>query len=71
MFFLLNAYAMLRSVQRPRWLGIGGVVSLIGFAAMFRNLTPAVALVADINNLVLPLWLVVLGLALARERSRA
>ena len=61
---------MLRSVQRPRWLGIGGVLaSLIGFVAMFRNVTPAVALVADANNLVLPLWMVILGMALTRERA--
>jgi len=71
LFFLLTAYAMLRSIQVPRWLGIGGVLaSLIGFVAMFRNVTPAVAFVADANNLVLPLWLVILGMVLARERAR-
>lgn len=70
LFFLLTACAMLGSVQRPRWLGIGGVVaSGIGFVAMFRNVTPTVGLVADINNLVLPLWLVILGIAFARERA--
>lgn len=70
LFFLLTAYAMLRSVQRSRWLGIGGIVaSVIGFAAMFRNVTPTVALVAEANNIVLPLWLVILGVALARERA--
>ena len=35
---------------------------------MFRNVTPSVGPVADANNLVLPLWLVILGLALVRER---
>ena len=70
LFFLLTAYAMLRSAQRSRWWGIGGLVaSVIGFAAMFRNATPIVAPVADANNLVLPLWLVILGIALARERA--
>jgi hypothetical protein len=70
LFFLLTAYAMLRSPHFPRWLGIGGVLaSLIGFAAMFRNATPAVAMVADANNLVLPLWLVILGVAMARVRA--
>lgn len=72
LFFLLTAYAMLRSPARPRWLGIGGVVAgVIGLVAMFRNVTPAVALVADANNVVLPLWLVILGIALARERAPA
>jgi hypothetical protein len=71
LFFLLTAYAMLRSAQRSRWLGIGGMVaSAIGFVAMFRNATPAVGSVADANNLVLPLWLVILGVTLARERAQ-
>lgn len=70
LFFLLVAYAMLRSVQRPRWLGIGGVLAaLIGFVAMFRNVTPTVAFVADANNILLPLWLVILGFTFARERA--
>lgn len=61
---------MLRSPQRPRWLGIGGVAAgAIGLVAMFRNVTPAVAPVADANNIVLPLWLVILGVAFARERA--
>jgi len=72
LFFLLTAYAILRSPQRPRWLGIAGMVAgLIGLVAVFRNVTPVVALVADANNLVLPLWLVILGIVLARERDEA
>lgn len=70
LFFLLTAYALLRSARRPRWLGIGGMLAgLVGLISMFRNLTPAVTLVADANNLVLPVWLVILGIALARERA--
>lgn len=70
LFFLLTAYAMLRSVGRPRWLGIGGLVaSLIGCVAMFRNVTPVVGPIAEANNLVLPLWLVILGVAFVRERA--
>jgi hypothetical protein len=48
----------------------GVLASLIGFGAMFRNATPAAAPVPNINNAVLPLWLVILGIALARERAR-
>jgi hypothetical protein len=70
LFFLLTAYAMLRSTRHRRWLGIAGVVvSLVGFVAMFRNVAHAVTPVADVNNLVLPLWLVTLGVVLARERA--
>ena len=70
LFFFLTGFAMLRSARHPRAVGIAGiVVSLIGFVAMFRNVTPAVGLVADANNVVLPLWLVTLGVTLARERA--
>ena len=72
LFFLLTAYAMLRSIGRPRWLGPAGIIaSLIGFVAMFRNVTPMVAPVAEANNIVLPLWLLILGITLARERTPA
>lgn len=71
LFFLLTAYAILRSAQRSRWLGLGGVAaSAFGFFAMFRNVTPAVGAIAEVNNYVLPLWLVVLGVAFVRERAR-
>ena len=71
LFFLLTAYAILRSLQRPRWLGMGGVAaSAFGFIARFRNVTPAVGAIAEVNNYVLPLWLVVLGVAFVRERAR-
>ncbi|HEV7667030.1 MAG TPA: DUF4386 domain-containing protein [Thermoanaerobaculia bacterium] len=67
LFFALTAYAMLRSTDRPRWAGISGlVVSAIGFIAMFRNATGAVAPIAAANNLVLPIWLIVLGWLLLR-----
>lgn len=70
LFFLLTAFAMLRSARRPRWLAIGGMIAgLIGLVAMFRNVTPAVGPIAEANNLVLPLWLVILGVAFARERA--
>jgi len=68
LFFLLTAFAMLRSPRRAPWLGIAGmIVSALGFGAMFRNVTPLVAWVAEVNNVVLPLWLVTFGVVLARE----
>lgn len=72
LFFLLTAYALWRSAPRPRWLAIAGAsAGAIGLVAMFRNVTPVVAPVAEINNYVLPLWLVILGVALARESVSA
>lgn len=70
LFFLLTAFAFLRSPDRPRWIGItGAVAGLVGLVAMFRNVTPAVGGIAEANNIVLPLWLVVFGVVLARERA--
>ena len=65
-FFILCAVALLRG-GRSR-LGYAGLaVGVIGLAAAFRNVTPAVSLVADVNNYVLPIWLVVMGVVLIRR----
>ena len=67
LFFLFTALAMLRTAGLPRWSGPAGVVAAgIGLVAMLRNLTPWVGPVAELNNLVLPVWLVVLGVVLVR-----
>lgn len=36
---------------------------------MLRNLKPAVASVAAVNNYLLPLWMIVLGIVLLRRRN--
>jgi hypothetical protein len=64
-FFLLSAFALVRAGRR----GLGAVgllVGALGLVAAFRNVTPAVAFVADVNNYVLPLWLIVFGVVLVR-----
>jgi hypothetical protein len=43
----------------------------IGWAAAFRNVTSVVAPVAEVNNYLLALWLIVLGVVLIRWRSNA
>jgi hypothetical protein len=35
---------------------------------MFRNVTSAVAAVAEVNNYLLPLWMIVFGITLLRAR---
>jgi hypothetical protein len=35
---------------------------------MFRNVTTAVAVVAEVNNYLLPLWMIVFGITLLRSR---
>ena len=67
-FFILSGVAMVRAGRR--WLGYCGLaVGAIGLIAAFRNVTPAVGLIADVNNYVLPLWLIAIGVALLRWRA--
>jgi hypothetical protein len=67
-FFVLCAVAMLRAGRR--WAGRGGLVAgVVGLIAAFRNVTPAVAPIADLDNYVLPLWLIALGVVLVTWRD--
>ncbi|HEY7612228.1 MAG TPA: DUF4386 family protein [Gemmatimonadales bacterium] len=65
-FFLLTAWALLRT-HRVAVLGLAA--GLAGLVGMFRNVTAAVAPVAAVNNYLLPAWMIVLGLVLARWRD--
>lgn len=67
-FFALSAVALAAASGRGWLRSIGLAVSAIGLVAMFRNATPLVGPVAEINNLVLPLWMAVLGWALWTHR---
>ena len=69
-FFVLSAWALLRSRLAPKWVGMFGLFTgLCGLAGMFRNVTPAVDGIAAINNYLLPLWMIVFGIVLLRLRS--
>jgi hypothetical protein len=64
-FFLTSSLALSAGRPRRRWLAFLGVAaSALGWIAMLRNLTPLVAPVATLNNIVLPLWMLTLGLVL-------
>ena len=66
-FFLLSAMAMLRTPAFPRWVGWwGAVTAVLGLAGMFRNVTPAVAPIANLNNYLLPSWMIGFGVALIK-----
>lgn len=70
LFFALTAWALTRAGGRVAVLGwVGLAKSAIGFVAMFRNVAPAVAPVSDVENLLLPLWMIVFGVTLARLRA--
>lgn len=68
-FFLVTALAMRGDARFPRWSAVAGVVAaLIGFLAMARNATPMVATIAEVENYLLPLWMIVQGVLLLRAR---
>ena len=64
-FFILSGVALLRAGwRRVGYLGVAAGV--IGLVAAFRNVTPLVSLIAEVDNYVLPLWHIVLGVVLVR-----
>jgi hypothetical protein len=65
-WFMALALAFRRTGRR--FLGILGIASaaLVALAAL-RNITTAVAPIAEINNVTLPLWLLVLGVLFFRD----
>ena len=69
LFFLLSALAMLESGSGfPRWMRwVGVVAALTGLIGMFRNATSLVDPVAEVNNYLLPLWMIVFGVGLLRR----
>lgn len=50
------------------WLGI--ITAAAGFVGMFRNILSIVAPIAAVNNYLLPLFMIVLGVALIRNEGR-
>ncbi|MDF2775001.1 MAG: hypothetical protein K0S86_4501 [Geminicoccaceae bacterium] len=66
-FFILTGVPLLRA--GGKWSGYGGLVAGgLGLLAAFRNVTSVVAVISDVYNYVLPLWLIVLGVVLLRRR---
>ena len=66
-FFILSAYGLLKGGwKRSGYVGL--VVGVIGLVTAFRNVTTAVAPIAEVNNYILPLWLIAMGVVLVRWR---
>jgi len=66
-FFLLSGLSLVRESRFPKWLGwAGSAFACLFLAGAFRNVFTAVQPIADINNALLPLWMIVLGAALIR-----
>lgn len=71
-FFALAAWMLARACGgAPRWLRAIGVLGLaasaLGAVAMLRNALPGLGAIAELNNAVLPLWMLLLGVALVRH----
>ena len=66
-FFLLTSIVYLQSPRPRKWIGWVGVgTGALGFIGMFRNVTGAVAPIAALNNYLLPAFMIMLGVVLAR-----
>jgi hypothetical protein len=72
LFFVLAGVGLLRHDTAPRWIGGWGIATgVLGLVGMWRNVTTAVALVADLNNYLLPAWMIGLGVWLILESRRS
>jgi hypothetical protein len=62
-FFVLAASAMLRAGSGfPKWVGwMGLATGVAGLIGMFRNATKFVGPIAEVNNYLLPVWMIVFG----------
>jgi hypothetical protein len=64
-FFLLSALALCAEPGYPAWLGIcGAIFAALFVIGAFRNVQSRVQWLADINNYLLPLWMIAFGVAL-------
>ena len=69
-FFLLTSIVWLQSPRPDRWVGwLGLVTAASGLLGMLRNIIGTVAPIAALNNYLLPLFMIVLGVVLARWRT--
>jgi hypothetical protein len=67
-FFVLSGIGLLRHQRAPRWLGWWGIATgVLGLIGMWRNVTPAVDAVAEVNNYLLPAWMIGFGVWLSRR----
>ena len=69
-FILLSGWALWRSRTAAPWAaGIAIATGAAGLIGMFRNVTSAVALAGEVNNYLLPLGMIVLGIVFIRFRQ--
>jgi hypothetical protein len=62
LFFVLSGVGLSRHPRAPRWLGWWGLATgVLGLIGMWRNVTSAVDAVAEVNNYLLPAWMIGFG----------
>lgn len=73
LFFILSAVGLWRHPRAPRWLALWGFATgALGLVGMWRNVTTAggIGAVAELDNYLLPAWMIGMGVWLIRA-SRA
>jgi hypothetical protein len=66
-FFLLTSIVWLQSPRSSRWIGwLGLLTAAAGLLGMLRNVIGFLGPIAALNNYLLPVFMIVLGVALAR-----
>jgi len=66
-FFLLTSIVWLKSPRPSKWIGwVGIATGALGLLGMFRNVTSVVAPIAEVNNYLLPAFMIILGVAFVR-----
>ncbi|MEJ0085994.1 MAG: DUF4386 family protein [Pseudomonadota bacterium] len=64
-FFVLTGFAQLDESRFPGWLGACGIAfGILFILGALRNVTAKVQWISSLNNVLLPLWMIVLGGAL-------
>lgn len=70
-FFLLSGFSLFDETRFPKWIGWSGIgFSILFLVGAFRNVASSVQFVADVNNGLLPFWMLVLGIALVWDSKR-
>jgi hypothetical protein len=71
-WFACTSYALAQAAGLQRWVSYAGLFTAVSMTVgAFRNLTVLVAPIAALNNTLLPLWLVALGVCFVRFRVQA
>jgi Domain of unknown function (DUF4386) len=72
-FFLCASFALAHAAgSSRRWLlYAGSAATALGGVSMFRNVTAVVSPIAAVNNAILPIWMLLLGVALLTHRAQA